>query len=262
MTTKPSGKTPSRRLGPGELRRQVAQLLANDPSRHWRPADMAKALGGRSSGAVGNALEALVHAGHAHRMGDNPRAYAASSTTAEAAKPSPRAAAHHTRPASPAPAAQPTQATSSGGNRPVNGPVRRPNGQTYHPRVLADLPDVTVLRRLRNANNPRPALRAARDREDEPGRGRLSRPDHRGRRRRHHGRRLRGRICSAPPRASTSSVGTTPAYTAPYCRTLSPLDFHSRCMWKPTMIWLAPSRSTPGQSESLGTLPPARQRAR
>jgi MoxR-like ATPase len=32
--------------------------------------------------------------------------------------------------------------------------VRRPNGQTYHPRVLADLPDVAALRRLRAAGIP------------------------------------------------------------------------------------------------------------
>jgi MoxR-like ATPase len=36
----------------------------------------------------------------------------------------------------------------------VRGPVRRPNGQTYHPRFLADLPDVAALRRLRDAGIP------------------------------------------------------------------------------------------------------------
>src|SRR5262249_54485148 len=33
----------------------------------------------------------------------------------------------------------------------VSGPVRRPNGQLYHPRQLSGLPDVTALRRLRQA---------------------------------------------------------------------------------------------------------------
>jgi nitric oxide reductase NorQ protein len=32
--------------------------------------------------------------------------------------------------------------------------MRRPNGETYHPRVLADLPDVDALRRLRKAQIP------------------------------------------------------------------------------------------------------------
>ncbi|MEU6036134.1 AAA family ATPase [Actinomadura sp. NPDC047616] len=32
--------------------------------------------------------------------------------------------------------------------------MRRPNGQTYHPRQLADLPDVAALRRLREASIP------------------------------------------------------------------------------------------------------------
>jgi MoxR-like ATPase len=36
----------------------------------------------------------------------------------------------------------------------VSGPVLRPNGQAYHPRLLADLPDVTALRRLRDAGVP------------------------------------------------------------------------------------------------------------
>ena len=31
-------------------------------------------------------------------------------------------------------------------------PIRRPDGSVYHPRVLADLPDVEVLQRLRTAN--------------------------------------------------------------------------------------------------------------
>ncbi|NEA25746.1 AAA domain-containing protein [Actinomadura bangladeshensis] len=34
------------------------------------------------------------------------------------------------------------------------GPVVRPNGQTYHPRRLADLPDVAALQRLREASIP------------------------------------------------------------------------------------------------------------
>ncbi|MBB5070445.1 hypothetical protein BJ969_003533 [Saccharopolyspora gloriosae] len=36
----------------------------------------------------------------------------------------------------------------------VSGPVARPNGQQYHPRTLAGLPDVTALRKLREAEVP------------------------------------------------------------------------------------------------------------
>ena len=50
-------------------------------------------------------------------------------------------------------------ATPAGPGRaadPVTGPVTRPNGQTYHPRRLGDegMPDVTALRRLREAGIP------------------------------------------------------------------------------------------------------------
>ncbi|WP_203596877.1 AAA family ATPase, partial [Actinomadura bangladeshensis] len=75
------------------------------------------------------------------------------------------------RPAAPAPKAAPapaprpgtsgasgtsgkaTGASGKGGKAPV-GPVVRPNGQTYHPRRLADLPDVAALQRLREASIP------------------------------------------------------------------------------------------------------------
>lgn len=36
----------------------------------------------------------------------------------------------------------------------MTGPVVRPNGMTYHPRTLADLPDVAALRKLRAAGIP------------------------------------------------------------------------------------------------------------
>jgi nitric oxide reductase NorQ protein len=37
---------------------------------------------------------------------------------------------------------------------PVTGPVTRPNGMMYHPRLLSGLPDVTALRKLRAAGVP------------------------------------------------------------------------------------------------------------
>jgi nitric oxide reductase NorQ protein len=148
MSTDATSGAAKGRLGPGELRRQVAQLLAGDPSRHWRTADAAQALGDRSSGAVGNALEALVASGHAHRVRDKPRTYAAGTATAEAAKPKTAARPSTTT------APSPRKPAATNASAPIRGPVRRPNGQSYHPRVLADLPDVTVLRRLRAANVP------------------------------------------------------------------------------------------------------------
>jgi MoxR-like ATPase len=48
----------------------------------------------------------------------------------------------------------PSGAAAGSGGDVVAGPVLRPNGQAYHPRVLADLPDVAVLRRLRAAGIP------------------------------------------------------------------------------------------------------------
>ncbi len=62
------------RLASGQLREIVATLLGEctEPvTATW----LAKAAGGRSSGAVGNALERLVQVGAAVRIGDHPMAY-------------------------------------------------------------------------------------------------------------------------------------------------------------------------------------------
>src|SRR5690606_11464546 len=100
-----------------------------------------------------------------------PRRYRATTTTAEALKGSGTAPARATRAPKPASAAAPpnaapapTPATSgtpggsekaaATGGKGAGGPVVRPNGQTYHPRRLADLPDVAALRKLREASIP------------------------------------------------------------------------------------------------------------
>jgi nitric oxide reductase NorQ protein len=44
-----------------------------------------------------------------------------------------------------------SEVTARGGEEVVSGPVTRPNGQLYQPRLLSGLPDVTALRRLRGA---------------------------------------------------------------------------------------------------------------
>ena len=144
-------RTPVGRLGPGELRRQVAKLLSEHPEAAYTPTEIARALGGRSSGAVGNAVTTLVAQGDAERAGTNPNRYRATATTANAAK-------DDNQTQRPATARPPTASLQpphpDPASVPVRGPVKRPNGQTYHPRLLADLPDVTALRRLRAAGIP------------------------------------------------------------------------------------------------------------
>ncbi|MDT8916049.1 AAA family ATPase [Amycolatopsis sp. PS_44_ISF1] len=151
-TTPATGATPTSlgagsRLRNGELRRMVAELLTRDPAAALTPGAIAAALGGKSSGAVGNALATLEARGEAERIGTSPATYRSTTTTADAAKTTtivPRAntAAPSAPPAPQAPAAL------------VTAPVRRPNGQMYHPRKLSGLSDVTALRRLREANVP------------------------------------------------------------------------------------------------------------
>lgn len=151
MTTIPAtGSTPAApgaatRLRNGELRRMVAEQLASDPATAWTPGTIAAALGGKSSGAVGNALATLEARGEAERVGTNPVAYRATDTTADAAKAATVAPRTTTAPAPSVPVTAPAAPAL------VTGPVRRPNGQMYHPRKLSGLSDVTALRRLRDA---------------------------------------------------------------------------------------------------------------
>ncbi|MEN8652353.1 AAA family ATPase [Streptomyces sp. 21So2-11] len=109
--------------------------------------ELAKALG-HSGGAVGNACETLVTRGEAEQIGASPRRYRATPTTAQAAQ-------HTPAPPSPGTSAPPPARTAppaAQGGRP--DPVIRPNGMAYHPRALAELPDVEALRKLRKAGVP------------------------------------------------------------------------------------------------------------
>jgi hypothetical protein len=63
----------STRLAKGALRGQVEDYLAETPGEH-SPVEIGKVLG-RSSGAIANALEALVESGDAVRTSDRPRRY-------------------------------------------------------------------------------------------------------------------------------------------------------------------------------------------
>jgi nitric oxide reductase NorQ protein len=157
--TSPPGmrRTPSGRLGQGELRRQVAAHLAATSGEHT-PGEVARALGARSSGAVANALETLVSHGQAVRTGSTPRRYRATTATSAAMAGPPATPSTSTPPAPgsaasrrpPTPESVPPRASSEA----ADGPVRRPNGQYYYPRRLADLPDVAALQRLRDAGIP------------------------------------------------------------------------------------------------------------
>ncbi|KAA5825437.1 AAA domain-containing protein [Saccharopolyspora hirsuta] len=154
-TTAPAGG----RLPSGELRRQVAEYLAAHPSWERSPRQIAKALG-RSSGAVGNALTVLTARGEVERTLTNPLRYKANTATTAAAKataPVPTMARKHYTPPPATPSTKASPHETPGVDpltEKVSGPVKRPNGQTYHPRTLSGLPDVTALRKLRAAGVP------------------------------------------------------------------------------------------------------------
>ncbi|MFC7306801.1 AAA family ATPase [Streptomyces monticola] len=117
---------------------------------------LAKLLG-HSGGAVGNACETLVDRGEAERVGANPRTYRATSTTIGAARkavitaPRPGASLSPHAPSNSSSAAS-APSTPAAPRKP--DPVMRPNGQRYHPRALASLPDVEALWKLRVAGVP------------------------------------------------------------------------------------------------------------
>ncbi|WP_078901893.1 AAA family ATPase [Actinacidiphila yeochonensis] len=133
---------------PGQLRARVAQVLAAKPTEQFTVTDLARRLG-HSGGAVGNACETLVARGEAELAVTTPRTYRATAATAAAAQGAPPTPSPQPAPAAPRPPAPqgPSPAPQTG--RPVA--VVRPNGQRYHPRALANLPDVEALRRLREA---------------------------------------------------------------------------------------------------------------
>ncbi len=145
------------RLGNGQLRRQVAEYLADNPG-PCKTGEIAKALA-RSAGAVGNALTTLADRAEADLVPGKPIRYQANAATAAAAAaitpkaplpPKPAPAPTPAAPAAPAPAPTPAFTPKPA----AAGPVTRPNGQVYQPRSLADMPDVEALRKLRDAGVP------------------------------------------------------------------------------------------------------------
>jgi len=156
---------PKGRLGNGQLRRQVAEYLADHPG-PCKIGEIAKALG-RSAGAVGNALTTLADRGEADLVPGKPIRYEANSATAAAAAAIAPKAPLPPKPAPAAPAPSPAPKPAFTPKATAAGPVTRPNGQVYQPRALAGMPDVEVLRTLRA--NGVPALL-----EGPPGTGKTS----------------------------------------------------------------------------------------
>jgi nitric oxide reductase NorQ protein len=137
---------------PGELRAQVAQILSANHGTGYTVTTLVGLLG-NSGGAIGNACQTLVARGEAQLQAAKPRTYGATASTAAAAQKA-VITPPHPRPTAPPSqgTATPAPATPARRGRPV--PIVRPNGQTYHPRALADIPDVEALQRLRTANVP------------------------------------------------------------------------------------------------------------
>jgi nitric oxide reductase NorQ protein len=123
--------------------------------------EIAKDLG-RSAGAVGNALTTLADRAEASRITGKPLRYEANSATAAAAaaitpKPAaPKPAASPAPPPAPKPAGPPAPPAAPKAPAPPAkpGPVTRPGGQVYRPRVLAGMADVEALRTLRAEGVP------------------------------------------------------------------------------------------------------------
>ena len=150
MTTTAPRTTATGRLGNGELRRQVAAWLDENPGPQT-PGTIAKALD-RSAGAVGNALKTLADRGEAEPVPGKPARYQATPATKAAAggmstAPAPKPATPPKPAPAPAPAAAPATAPPPSG-------VTSPNGTVYRPRALADMPDTDALRKLRAAGIP------------------------------------------------------------------------------------------------------------
>ena len=130
--------------------------MARRPPGSHTVGEIAKDLG-RSAGAVGNALTTLADRAEASRLVGKPLRYEANSATAAAAAviipkaPAPPKAAPAGPPAPPAASPASPKAPAP---KAAPGPVTRPGGQVYRPRVLAGMADVEALRTLRAEGVP------------------------------------------------------------------------------------------------------------
>ncbi|MFD0201410.1 MULTISPECIES: MarR family transcriptional regulator [Saccharothrix] len=74
--TEPNGGGEKARLAPGALRGMVEDYLRDHPGEEFGPTSIAKALEGKSSGAVSNALDKLVEEGTVVKTKESPRRFA------------------------------------------------------------------------------------------------------------------------------------------------------------------------------------------
>ena len=123
----------------GELYRKVALHLAAHPGQWLKVGEVTAAIDAPSTGAVFEALKRMAAAGHATHQRD-PHRFQVTQAGVDAAGTPP-----------PAPPRAPGTARTRSGKP---GPVRRPNGELYHPRKLAGATDIDVLRRLRERRIP------------------------------------------------------------------------------------------------------------
>ena len=173
---------PKGRLGNGQLRRQVAEYLADHPG-PCKTGEIAKALD-RSAGAVGNALTTLADRGEADLVPGKPIRYQANcrhrrrSRRHRAQGPPSAQAGPRPRAGRPRRAGRGTLARPQAGLYPQAG-----CGRPGHPPERAGLPAEVAGRHARcrgpaqaaRSRGAGPAVRAARYREDLADRGRLPR---------------------------------------------------------------------------------------
>lgn len=167
-TTSPTNATAGSagldRLKPGELQAQVLEVLTRVPVLSWKVNDVVDVLK-RSSGAIRNALDALVRDGAAEQTRSSPASYRATEAGVRRAKPATAGSATRPTAGGETPARSTPKANGGStsiaeapraptGVRRLSQPIVRPNGQKYHPRTLAGIPDVEALRKLRAADIP------------------------------------------------------------------------------------------------------------
>lgn len=141
---------------PRPIATDILAVMGADPTVSATIGALAAQLG-RSHGAITYAMNLLADRGHVYRAtaGGGPRAYrltdAGIRAAASASTPPPAGGRAAACPPSPT---SPTSSPATSTPVPVRGPIRRPNGQLYHPRTLGDTTDVEALRRLRAADIP------------------------------------------------------------------------------------------------------------
>ncbi|MBA9005883.1 AAA family ATPase [Thermomonospora cellulosilytica] len=144
------------RMSPGEMRRKIAQFLADNSGKAYTPGQVTTGLGWKWVSNVTKALRAMADQGLVDEAQSSPAKYTANAKTSQVASGaiSPISAAPTGKSAEAvkaAPAAPAAPAPRAYSFQPANGPVKRPNGTTYYPRELAGTSDVNALRKLREA---------------------------------------------------------------------------------------------------------------